>query len=368
MNQARTDLFKYALIAFLIILISVLHYQTEIAHRYLHEIYQRIYYIPILLAAFWFGPWIGLLAAFVTSSIYVGHIARDWTSFPVYSFNQYAEIVLYHVIALIIGILSQRERRQRRNLERTSAELSAAYEKLRQTFEQLRQSDRLAALGELSAGIAHEIRNPLGSIKGSVEILEEEIGPSHTKHEFVSIIKEEVARLNSLVAEFLKFARPPKLSKETTSINELIRSTVILVGQEAEKSGVELKLSLDEGVQPIELDPDQIRQVLLNIMLNGIQAMPDGGFLQISSSLSHPETKILVDVRDEGEGMQGDLERVFDPFYTTRPEGTGLGLAVSHQLVETHGGTLSAHNNEEKGMTFRLELPLDDSNIRRLEG
>jgi len=358
MTQSRTDLFKYVFIAALILLTSVLHYQTAIAHRYLHEIYQRIYYIPILLAAFWFGPWIGLLAAFVTSSIYVGHIARDWTSFPVYSFNQYAEIVLYHVVALIIGLLSRRERRQRSNLEKTSAELSEAYEKLRQTFEQLRQSDRLAALGELSAGIAHEIRNPLGSIKGSVEIIEEEIGEAHSKHEFIRIIKEEVARLNSLVAEFLKFARPPKLSKETTSINELIRSTVVLVGKEAEKAGVKLQLSLDEEVRPIELDPDQIRQVLLNVLLNGIQAMPDGGLLEISSSLSTTAKSVLVDVRDSGEGIQGDLDRIFDPFFTTRPEGTGLGLAVSHQLVEKHGGVLSAHRNPETGMTFRLELPL----------
>ncbi|MGW8179395.1 MAG: sensor histidine kinase [bacterium] len=340
------------------LLISALHYQTEIVHRYLHEIYQRIYYIPILLAAFWFGPWIGLLAAFVTSSIYIGHIARDWTSFPVYSFNQYAEIVLYHVVALIIGVLSQRERSQRRHLERTSDELSEAYEKLRQTFEQLRQSDRLAALGELSAGIAHEIRNPLGSIKGSVEIIEEEIPENHPKFEFIQIIKEEVARLNSLVAEFLKFARPPKLSIETVSINDLIRSTLVLVGKEAETAGVEIKLSLDEQLPSVKLDPDQIRQVLLNVLLNGIQAMPDGGLLEIGSSLKSRGDSILVNVKDSGEGIQGDLDRIFDPFFTTRPDGTGLGLAVSHQLVEKHGGVLSAQKNPDTGMTFGLELPL----------
>jgi signal transduction histidine kinase len=359
MNQSQADLLKGALVSFLILLISILHYETAIAHRYLHEIYQRTYYIPILLAAFWFGPWIGLMTAFLTSAIYVGHIARDWTSFPVYSFNQYAEIVLYHVVALIIGFLSQRERRQRKKLEHTSAELSEAYEKLRQTFEQLRQSDRLAALGELSAGIAHEIRNPLGSIKGSVEILEEEIPKSHKKYEFIRIIKEEVARLNLLVAEFLKFARPPKLSIESTSINELIRSTLVLIRKEAEKVKIDILATLQESLPLLKLDPDQIRQVLLNLMLNAVQAMPKGGSLQIATSLEAAGECILITVSDTGEGINDkDLERIFDPFFTTRPAGTGLGLSISHQIVENHGGHLAARRNKTGGMSFIIRLPV----------
>jgi signal transduction histidine kinase len=357
MNLPKGATLKYGLIASMILAVSILHYETAIEHRYLHEIYQRIYYIPILLAAFWFGPWIGLLAAFLTSCIYVGHIARDWTSFPVYSFNQYAEIVLYHLIALIIGVLSQRERRQRSRLEKTSKELSAAYERLRQAFERLRKSERLAALGELSAGIAHEIRNPLGSIKGSIEILENELTEAHPKHEFIRIIQEEVARLNSLVAEFLKFARPPKPSVETVSIHELIRSTLVLISQEAEKAAVEVQTTLDESVPPIRLDPDQIRQVLLNVLLNGIQAMPEGGRLQITSSLDDAGEQVVVEIADSGEGIGDDLERIFDPFFTTRPDGTGLGLAVSHQLVENHGGVISARRNPKEGLTFRIELP-----------
>ena len=359
MSQAKTDGLKYALIVFLILIVSIFHYQTAIQHRYLHEIYQRIYYIPILLAAFWFGPWIGLLAAFVTSSIYVVHIERDWTSFPVYSFNQYAEIMLYHVIAVIIGVLSQRERRQRKRLERTSSELSEAYEKLRQTFEQIRKSDRLAALGELSAGIAHEIRNPLSSIKGSAEILEEAFDENHPKQEFVGIINEEVARLNSLVAEFLKFARPPKPSAETTSVNDLISSTLLLVTREAETASVTVEFSPDQRIPPMKLDPDQIRQVILNVMLNGIQAMPEGGLLRVKTSLRNRGKSAVVDIIDTGEGIQGDLERIFDPFFTTRADGTGLGLAVSHQLVENHGGVISAHRNADRGMTFRLQLPIE---------
>lgn len=357
MTLRRTKQFKYFFIASLIIVISVFHYQTDIAHRYLHEIYQRVYYIPIILAAFWFGPGKGLLAAFITSLIYVVHIQKDWTSFPVYSFNQYAEIVLYHLTAVIIGFLSSKEREQRLQLEKTSSELSDAYAQLQETFERLRRSDRLAALGQLSAGIAHEIRNPLGSIKGSVEILEASLGPGHSKAEFTEIIKEEVYRLNRLVEEFLKFARPPKPSIETVWMNDLITSTLVLIRKEAEGSEVRIKSNLDKTLPPLNLDPNQIRQVLLNIVLNGIQAMPDGGVLELRSFIE--KESVIVSISDSGGGISAEqLESVFDPFFTTKPEGTGLGLSIAHQLVENHNGTVTANHNKSGGMTFLIRLPL----------
>ena len=154
-----------------VLVISAFHYTTSTEQRYLHEIYQRLYYVPILLAAFWYGPAGGVCTALLTSGLYLYHIQRDWHHFPMYTFNQYAEIFLYHAIGLLVGVLSSRERRQRRDLERTSRRLSEAYESLQKTFEHLRQADRLASMGQLSAGIAHEIRNPLGTIKGSIEIL-----------------------------------------------------------------------------------------------------------------------------------------------------------------------------------------------------
>jgi len=286
------------------------------------------------------------------------HIQKDWTSFPVYSFNQYAEIVLYHLTALIIGFLSSRERKQRQQLEKTSEELTDAYAQLQQTFDRLRKSDRLAALGQLSAGIAHEIRNPLVSIKGSVEILETSLGPGHPKAEFTGIIKEEVQRLNRLVDEFLKFARPPKPSAETVWLNDLITSTLVLVGKEAEGSNVAIKSDLDDSIPALKLDPNQIRQVLLNVILNGIQAMPDGGVLELKSFVE--AENVVVAMSDSGIGIgPAELERIFDPFFTTKPEGTGLGLSIAHQLVENHSGSLTSENNPEGGMVFLIRLPID---------
>jgi signal transduction histidine kinase len=355
---AGFDYRKVGLILSLILIVSSFHFLTSTEYRYLHEIYQRIYYIPILLAAFWYGPLVGFLTALLVSSIYVFHIRMDWHHVPAYTFNQYAEIFLYHAIALVIGFLSTKEKRHREQLERTSAELANAYQQLQDTFQQLRKADRLAALGQLSAGIAHEIRNPLGSVKGSIEILEEEITPDHPKYEFVQIVKEETARLDSIVTEFLEFARPPRPAFRPCSINELVESTLILVHKETAASRIEVVKDLSVNLPLISMDPDQIRQVLLNLFLNAVQAMPDGGILKVTS---HPRgQRVIVEVADTGVGVEeADRDRIFDPFFSTKPNGTGMGLSISHQLVENHGGVLSARVNPKQGMTFCLELPSD---------
>ncbi len=359
MSVRTRDALRYAVLLLAIVVISLLHYTTSTHHRYLHEIYQRAYYIPILLAAYWYGPIAGVLAAAFTSLLYAYHIQRDWTVFPLYAFNQYAEIFLFHALALVIGLLSLKDRRRTRKLEQTSGELAEAYRKLQETFEQLRKADRLAALGELSAGIAHEIRNPLGSIKGSVEILAGEIAADNPKREFIDIIQEEVARLNSIVMEFLKFARPPQPSIRPTSVNRLAESALILVRKQAGKAGIGIECNLDPAAPVIEVDPDQIRQVLLNILLNAIQAMPDGGRLGIVTARAGDPPWVVIEVSDTGIGISDEeLERVFDPFFTTKAQGSGLGLSISFQLIQNHGGRIVARKNPERGLTFRLELPM----------
>lgn len=358
MKLESRDVLKAGGILLLILVNSALHYGTSIHHRYLHEIYQRVYYVPILLAAYWYGPAPGLLAAFTASALYTYHIERDWSAVPSYALNQYAEIVLYHALALLTGFLALNDRRHREKLEKTTTELAAAYDKLQRTFDRLKKADRLAALGQLSAGIAHEIRNPLGSIKGSIEILEDEIPAASPKRDFIRIIKEETARLNDIVGAFLKFARPPKPAKQPVSVNDLVDSTLILLQKEARQSGVTVTKELDPALRPAYLDPDQIRQVLLNIILNAIQAMPDGGELAVRSASCDGGTGVAVEISDTGVGVdEADMDHIFDPFFTTKAQGSGLGLAISYQLVENHGGRIVASRNPERGMTFRVELP-----------
>ena len=344
-----------------VVVISAFHYTTSTEHRYLHEIYQRVYYVPILLAAFWYGPVGGVGTALLTSGLYLYHIQRDWHHVPMYTFNQYAEICLYHAIGLLVGVLSSRERRQRKDLERTSRRLSEAYESLQKTFEHLRRADRLASMGRLSAGIAHEIRNPLGTIKGSIEILSEEFPADHPKREFLGIVHQEIARLNAIVEDFLRFGRPPQPSIQPTPVGELLDSTVTLLQKPARDARIRIRIFDDPQVPPVPMDPDQIRQVMLNVMLNGLEAMPDGGVLEARVFRAPESRRVAIEISDNGSGSEGvDMERIFDPFYTTKAEGTGLGLSICFQLVKNHGGTISARANEDRGLTFRIELPLEE--------
>ena len=206
-NSTHTYL-KAGIIAVFVLIITILHFSTSTEHMYLHQIYQRSYYIPIVLASFWFEIWGGLATAVGLTALYLIHIRHDWSHHPDYSFQQYAEIAMYLIIAALVGYLSQVQRKTREQLENAGSQLKAAYQKLNETFDQLRHSDRLASLGQLSAGIAHEIRNPLGSIQGAVDILAQDLPPEDPKSEFAQIARKEVSRLEKLTGEILQFSKP----------------------------------------------------------------------------------------------------------------------------------------------------------------
>jgi signal transduction histidine kinase len=207
-SKHKEMLWKTTLIILLVLIITLLHFLTGTEHIYLHSIYQRSYYIPILLASYWFEILGGVATVVGLSSVYIIHIVRDWGHYPAYSFQQYAEIAMYIAVAVLAGSLSRAQRKARQKLEAAGAELSAAYQKLNETVDRLRQSDRLASLGRLAAVIAHEVRNPLGSIQGAVEILGAGLPASDPKSEFAQIARKEVAALERLTNEILQFSRP----------------------------------------------------------------------------------------------------------------------------------------------------------------
>ena len=181
-GSSSTSKLQIAAIGIAILLVTALHLMTTLDRIVLHEIYQRLYYLPIIAAAFLFGLRGGLGAALFASLAYIPHISYHWQhSHYDYAINQYAEIVLFNVVGGVTGILGDRIRRARARAERTAAELQRAYTDLRQTFEQLLQSDRLTSLGELSAAVVHEVRNPLASIRGAVEIMEDDLAPDRVQ-------------------------------------------------------------------------------------------------------------------------------------------------------------------------------------------
>jgi len=339
-----------------ILFITALHMLTPIDRVLLHEVYQRLYYIPIIAAASLFGLRGGLVASAFASLAYIPHIALQWQHIhPDYALNQYAEIVLFNAVGGVTGALADRNRRARVRSERMASELQKAYVELRQTFEQLLQAERLAALGELSAAVVHEVRNPLAAIKGAVEIIEDALPPDSPRREFAEIAKQEVDRLDRLVKEFLRFARPPKPATAPADINEIVNSVGSLIEQRAVLQNVRIELRLGSNLQLVTVDSEQIKQVLLNLAINALQVMPEGGALQFRTSRA--DEAVVVEVEDEGGGIDPAIaSRIFDPFFTTKEKGIGLGLSVCYKIAQQHGGLLTV-SNTNSGAIFRLAIP-----------
>ena len=352
----RQQRWRMGILVCAIAAVSLLHYLTPNSHVWLHPLLQRAYYIPILLMAFWFGWRGGLLAALIASGLYIPYIVMAWGSNSEYSSTQYVEVGMFFVIATVTGSLADVERRQRQRIEETAARLSETYAQLQASIEQLRRSDRLSALGELSAGLAHEIRNPLGALDGAVQILQRPELPAETRQEFAEMAGREVDRLKSLLTSFLDFARPQQPQRTMTEPALLLESIARLAAETAKMANVEICLEAQETA-PISIDAEQIRQVLLNLALNAVQAMPDGGRLVLRSR--QKDRSVILEVADEGVGIAAEnLERIFDPFFTTRATGTGLGLSIAHQIVHSHGGEISVRNNSDRGAMFAVILPL----------
>jgi two-component system NtrC family sensor kinase len=239
------------------------------------------------------------------------------------------------------------------------------YENLKKSQTIMRRADRLASLGTLIASLAHEIRNPLVSIKTFTQLLPERIEDEEFRNYFLKVASGEIDRLTGLINELLGFARPSEPRLEGEDVNALIDKMEILVATEARKKNVTLNKNYARDLPQIKADAEQLKQVLLNILLNAIQSTKGEGKIWIETrQVEVPfEDKVepftQIEVRDTGVGIpKENLERIFDPFFSTRPEGSGLGLAISHQIIHDHGGFISVESEVGKGTSFKVHLPL----------
>jgi signal transduction histidine kinase len=256
------------------------------------------------------------------------------------------EIDLFRLVATTIGVTLQNS----------------------QVYERMKERDRLAALGQMAAGLAHEIRNPLGSIKGAAQFLQPpgNAAPAagDTK-EFLNIIVEEVNRLNKIVSQFLDYARPYRGEQKPLEIADVLKKTLQLLAKE-DSIPVEIVTAFAERLPPVRADAEQLFQVFLNLSLNALQAMPQGGKLLISTGLRRATRRgaaaafLEIRFRDTGVGIPpGDLKNLFIPFFTTKEKGTGLGLPISQRIIENHGGTIEVRSQPGEGATFTVLLPVE---------
>ncbi|HKI51692.1 MAG TPA: ATP-binding protein [Geothermobacteraceae bacterium] len=361
-SATRQTKLRLLILLAIIGVITVGHYQTAIQLHHYHDIFRRLYYLPIILAGLWFQLRGGLTTGIAVSLVYAPHVLFQWGDHPDVQWEQYLEIVLYNVVGVLTGALAKKELLHRQRAEKTASHLDESYHKLKDqaqlilTFEeQLLRASQLSALGELAAGLAHEIRNPLGSIRGTAEIIMDPTTPDRQREEFALILIREVDRLNQVVTDFLKFARPAPVGKQSYDLNKLLDELVDFTATECQRNHVTVDLTTS-GLPQVAIDPDQLKQVFLNLILNAVQAMPDGGSLRIRTE--RRQDSLVAEFCDSGPGIPQDiLSKIFNPFFTTRQTGNGLGLAISQRIVQAHGGQIEVENSRQ-GATFRVLLPM----------
>lgn len=235
----------------------------------------------------------------------------------------------------------------------------------------IRRADRLSSLGMLTAGLAHEIRNPLVAIRTFTQLLPERFADAEFRESFQHLALKEVDRICGLINDLLSFARPsaPNVSEE--DVNEIVDSIVRILETEAKEKEVQMYRNLAPGLPKIFIDKEQIKQVSMNVILNALQSIEGRGVVEVSTRLftkNGGEQYVQIEVRDSGVGIPDkDLEDIFNPFFTTKKDGSGLGLSISHQIVQEHGGYIAVESQVEKGTTFFIHLPVRQPGPRKTE-
>jgi two-component system, NtrC family, sensor histidine kinase HydH len=313
-----------------------------------HAIHGRLCYIPIILGAVWFGVRGGLSVAVAITVATIPFALRmqDRHSLTV----EYTEMVFYVAIGLMTGVLIEREWRERERRVELQRELA--------------RSERLSSLGQMAAGLAHEIRNPLGSIQGAAELLGDDAPAGSKKRELFDVLHKETKRLGTVVDDFLGFARPRPLSLAPCDIPTLVERAVAQMQLDAAIRQIEIESHLAGTLPTVPADAERLHQVFLNLLLNAITASPDHGRIEVSADRAQRDglPVVAIVVRDHGAGISADaLPRVFDPFFTTREAGTGLGLSISHTIVRDHGGWIDIASEPGNGCTVRVTLPMTRS-------
>ncbi|MDX1775658.1 MAG: ATP-binding protein [Desulfobulbales bacterium] len=362
----------FTCLVLVVIAIGLLHFFTPGYLIFYHDMYRRLSYFPIVLGAIWFGVWGGLLLAVMSSIAFIPHVLIYIGEGTGTYVSELTEIILYLAAGTVTGIIAGRESLLRKKYEKLSEQLEGSYDKLHretqlliEAEEQLSAAQKLSALGQLSASLAHEIKNPLSSIKGTAEILLDEFPRDHPKREFVEILLKETRRLNNTVEEVLQFSRrgmqgKTKEEAQSEPLSQVLDRVASLLASQLRKKSITLNLSGWEAGKTFHVAGDKMSQVFLNIILNAIDAAPVRG--EITIATVQQDTGYSVSVSDNGPGIPDTSgDRIFEPFYSSKEGGTGLGLSISKKIVESYGGTLTLSQAVNGGACFTVFLPWKNS-------
>jgi signal transduction histidine kinase len=290
----------------------------------------------------------------VTCGAYLLYLYRVTAAKPV-TVDLELRVVCLIVAGNIANTLARDLRVQSEKNLRTAEQLAEANQRLQEAEKAARRSDRLAALGQLSAGLAHELRNPLGTIKASAELLQRNVAAENdVAREMAGFIASEVDRTNSLVTRFLQFARPLKLRRDNADLAQTLDRAIAQVEREAK--GAAIYKNYEPEIAPFPFDAELMERVFYNLILNAVQASPPGGAVSVKTRSAGDAVEIAV--IDRGVGIEPhQRDSIFNPFFTTKPEGVGLGLAIVSKIVDEHGGKITVESEPGKGSVFHVLLP-----------
>ncbi|MGH9628717.1 MAG: two-component system sensor histidine kinase NtrB [Bryobacteraceae bacterium] len=269
-------------------------------------------------------------------------------------------VMFLPVVGYLTHQLAEANRVEARKYQAAADQLAKANFSLQEAEAAIRRSDRLAALGQLSAGLAHELRNPLGTMRASAEMLIRNVGEDNSiARELAGFIASEVDRTNSLVTRFLDFARPLRLKRVQTGLAEVMDHAIAELERHNPKYDVTVYRNYSPDIPPLPIDAELMERVIYNLLLNAAQASPPGGTVTVKTRLIDSEAEISV--IDRGSGIAAEhLENVFNPFFTTKHGGVGLGLAIVSKIVDEHGGTIGVESGGGTGSVFRVYLPIPE--------
>lgn len=339
-------------IAVAVMAISALHYLTSLHSVVLHEVLKRLYYVPIVVAAVTWGLRGGLAASTLSTLLYMPHVVFQWHAWPVLEAEQYGEVLMFNVVAIVAGVLADRLHAER-TLHRDSAEdLRDAYARLRAGNDERMRMDRLVTIGRIASGIAHEVRTPLAGLLGSLEILENEFTREHPKAEFVAIAKRQITRLQEVVTEFLEFAQPAPPAVRPVDLRHLVESTARLARITLARRGVSLDAAAPDTTVTANVDAEQVQRALLGIMLADIPSLRDG-HIGITIANRGDAAQITVDL--EGLTSVPPVGDLFEAFPATAC-GHGLALATAERLITNQDGAVKAEVIDG-GVRYVIDLP-----------
>lgn len=330
-------------IAVLVLGITLANYATHMSAPYYRFFLQALFFIPLILSAFWFG----LRGAIATSGtmivLFLPLVLRHWQEFTPDEIESLIEVVFYSIVALVLGALRDREKEQHLRL---------------------RNSERLAAMGTTLSSLAHDMKTPLVAIGGFTRLVWKKLPSEDPDREKLDIVIKETQRLEHMIMEMLDFSVEFRLAPAEERICQIIKESLAVVEEIAAVKKVKLESFADDRLPVVMCDAMRIKQLLINLLTNAIESSPEGA--PVSLKASQNEAGLLIDVVDCGAGIpHRQRQHIFDPFFTTKAHGTGLGLPIVKKIVDAHQGVLEILDNPDRGVTFRVVLPLISSRDKR---